>query len=88
VPAAMKLAFRISWSRAAEWVTRHLLGMISKVPPMSIEWSRLDGPYFGNEVATLLLDGRAAEAVLEKSGPSTGPLELTEVGRVTLASPE
>ncbi len=86
VPTAMKVAFRLAWSRGAEWCTRRLLGVMAKVPPMPIEWSCLDGPYFGNEVATLLVDGRRAEAVLEKTGSSDEPSRLTEVGRVTLSS--
>jgi hypothetical protein len=85
VPAAMKIAFRIAWSRAAERFTRGLLGLFAKVPPLAIEWKRLDGPYFGNEVATLLLDGRRAVAVLEKTGSSSEPPRLSEVGRVTLS---
>jgi phosphodiesterase/alkaline phosphatase D-like protein len=86
VPTAMKVAFRVAWSRAAERFTRLLLGLFAKVPPLPIEWKRLDGPYFGNEVATLVLDGRRAEAVLEKTGPSSEPPQLTEVGRVALSS--
>ncbi len=34
VPRAMKVAFRVAWSRAAERFTRMLLGTIAKVPPM------------------------------------------------------
>ncbi|MFN2517788.1 MAG: alkaline phosphatase D family protein [Jatrophihabitantaceae bacterium] len=86
VPAAMKVAFRVSWSRAAERATKALLGLAAKLPPMSIEWTRLAGPYFGNEVATLVLDGRRAELVLEKAGPSGQAPALTEVARVTLSS--
>jgi hypothetical protein len=86
VPAAMKVAFRISWSRTTEQVTRRLLGLVAKLPPISFEWTCLAGPYFGDEVATLVLDARRAESVLERSGPSTAPLKLTEVGRVTLSS--
>jgi hypothetical protein len=86
VPAVMHAAFRIAWTSGAERITRRLLGLVTKAPPTSVEWTRVDGPYFGNEVATLVLDGRQAEAVLERSGPSNGPLGLTEVGRVTLST--
>ncbi|MDQ2750447.1 MAG: alkaline phosphatase family protein [Actinomycetota bacterium] len=86
VPAAMKVAFRISWSRAAERSTRLLLGTMAKLPPMPIGWKRMAGPYFGNEISTLTFDGRRAEAVLERSAPSDVPAELTEVGRITLSS--
>jgi PhoD-like phosphatase len=86
VPAAMKVAFRISWSRAAERSTRRLLGWMAKLPPMTIAWNRLAGPYFGNEISTLTFDGRRAESVLERSAPSDVPAELIEVGRLTLSS--
>jgi PhoD-like phosphatase len=86
VPAAMKVAFRISWSRAAERSTRRLLGLVAKLPPMTVAWQRLAGPYFGNEVSTLTFDGRRAESVFERSAPSDVPAELTEVGRITLSS--
>jgi hypothetical protein len=68
VPAAMKVAFRISWSRAAEAVTRFLLDRVARVPTQELAWSRLAGPFYGNEIATLLLDGRTARLVIEKAG--------------------
>jgi hypothetical protein len=86
VPALMKAAFRIAWSRAAERLTRRLLGLVSTVPPASIEWTREAGPYFGNEVATLRMDGRKAEVTLDKSAPAGVPAELTQVARVVLSS--
>jgi hypothetical protein len=68
VPAVMKVAFRISWSRAAEAVTRFLLDRVARVPTQELAWSRLAGPFYGNEIATLLLDGRTARLVIEKAG--------------------
>lgn len=85
VPAVMRVTFRISWSRPTEWATRRFLGLVAKLAPTSIEWTRLAGPYFGNEVATLLLDGRRAKCVLEKAGPADESPRLTEVARVNLS---
>ncbi|MEP6598086.1 MAG: alkaline phosphatase D family protein [Actinomycetota bacterium] len=85
VPRAMKLAFRVSWSRAAERVTRALLGLVAKVPPMTIAWTREAGPYFGNELVTLVLRGRRAELTVQKSSPSDKPASLHEVARMTLS---
>jgi hypothetical protein len=59
---------------------------MAKLPPMTIAWNRLAGPYFGNEISTLTFDGRRAESVLERSAPSDVPAELIEVGRLTLSS--
>ena len=86
VPGVMAAAFRIAWSRAAERATRSFLRLVTPVPRSSIEWSRTSGPYFGNEVATLVLDGRRAESVLEKSAPADAPEELIEVASVVLSS--
>lgn len=85
VPAVMKLAFRAAWSRFAERATRVLLGVVAKVPPPVVEWTRLSGPYFGNDLMTLRLDGRNAEVILEQAGPAVRQPTLTEVTRLTLA---
>jgi len=86
VPRVVEIAFRVAWSRAAERATRRFLGLVAKLPPVSIEWTRRAGPYFGNEVATLVLQGRRAESILDRSAPSNDPAELTEVDRVTLST--
>ena len=87
VPAAMKLVFRIAWSRFAERATRTLLGLLAKLPPMRLSWQRVAGPYFGNELMTLRVDGRRAEVLLQKTS-SSDPADrpgLHEVARVRLA---
>src|SRR3954454_5852228 len=68
VPAAMKITFRVSWSRLAERATKFLLDKVSHLPPQPLTWSRLAGPYYGNEIATLRLAGRDARLVIEKAG--------------------
>ncbi len=80
VPAGMKVAFRIGWSRAAEACTRFLLSSVARVPKQELSWSKLAGPYYGNEIATLLLDGRSARLVIEKAGlDRSGTPRLTPV---------
>lgn len=76
VPAVLRWAFRASWSRPAEWLTRWL-DRWTTVPPPPLEWERLAGPYFGNELATLTLAGRTARLVLERAvaGPAGPDLE-------------
>jgi hypothetical protein len=71
VPAAMRLTFRLAWSRVAERVMRFLLRLVSRVPPAEIDWSRMCGPMFGDQIATLSLDGRSATVLFEQAG--TGP---------------
>ncbi|MET0967248.1 MAG: alkaline phosphatase D family protein [Nakamurella sp.] len=85
VPTPVRLAFRAAWSRAAERSTRVVLGTIARVPPPIVEWTRIAGPYFGNDLMTLHLSGRHADLLLEQAGPSDERPELTEVTRLTLA---
>jgi hypothetical protein len=68
VPAAMQVAFRLAWSRVAERVMRFLLRLVSRVPPAEIDWSRMCGPLFGDQIATLTLDGRSATVLFERAG--------------------
>jgi hypothetical protein len=50
---------------------RFLLRLVSRVPPAEIDWSRMCGPMFGDQIATLSLDGRSATVLFEQAG--TGP---------------
>jgi hypothetical protein len=85
VPLAMKVAFRISWSRLAERTTRFLLGRVSKVPPLDIEWTRMCGPFFGDQIATLTLDGRTARVSFEQAGVDrNGEPQLTPQASIPL----
>jgi len=78
VPRVMKVAFRVAWSRAAERVTRFLLTRVARLPPQPLTWSRLAGPCYGNEIATLTLDGRSARVAIERAGVDpTGRARLT-----------
>ncbi|HEY4991034.1 MAG TPA: alkaline phosphatase D family protein [Nakamurella sp.] len=85
VPIPAQLAFRAAWSRLAEHSTRVVLGVIGKVPAPIVEWVRLAGPYFGNDLMTLRLAGRSAELVLEQAGPAEANPKLTEITRMTLS---
>ena len=86
VPAFMKLAFRVFWSKFMERALRIVLGIVAKVPPVSITWSRLEGPYFGNEMAEFISHGREAVTVLRKAAKDTKDEELHEVARVRLSA--
>jgi hypothetical protein len=85
VPVAVQLAFRGAWSRFAERGTRVLLGAVAKVPPPIIEWKCIEGPFFGNDLMTLTMDGPHAEVVLQQAGPSSEQPDLTELTRRTLS---
>ena len=87
VPRPMQVVFKIAWSRAAEKSTRFLLSRVSHVPKMVVDWTREAGPYWGNEIATLHLDVRAARMELERTKRSDGrhPDHLHPVTELTLA---
>ena len=38
------------------------------MPPQPLTWSKLAGPFYGNEIATLTLDGRSARVAIERAG--------------------
>jgi hypothetical protein len=69
VPRSMRVAFRLSWSRAAERATRVVLGRLARVPEPPLSWRRLAGPVHGNALGSLLLDGRRALLRIEQPGP-------------------
>ena len=85
VPAPVRVVFRGAWSRFAERSTRVLLGVIAKPPPPVVEWTRLAGPFFGNDLMTLTLHGTRASLILEQAGPSDRKPELKELTRMDLA---
>jgi hypothetical protein len=85
VPRPMQWGFRLGWSRVAERVMRFAMDRVARVEPPPVEWVRRSGPFFGNELGSLRLDGRTAELVVERTGkPGTPPHELSEVMRFTL----
>ena len=75
VPAAMKVTFRLAWSRVAERTTRALLGMFTKVPRPGY-WNREAGPYFGNELMTFSAAGRLALVELAQTRSEQGESSL------------
>ena len=56
------------------------------MPKQDLTWDRVAGPYYGNEIATLVLDGRSAQLVIEQAGRDpAGRARLTPVADLTLA---
>ena len=65
---------------------RFLLGRVSKVPPMTVEWNRLCGPFFGDQIATLTLEGRSAGSGSRRPARTrTEDGDLTTVAELTLS---
>jgi len=59
VPISQRTIFRLGWSRLLERLTT-ALGHWDDVPPLPLSWQKIAGPFFGNTLGTLVLDGRSA----------------------------
>jgi phosphodiesterase/alkaline phosphatase D-like protein len=80
VPRAIRPAFALGWSRRLGAMTRRWARLRGAAPP-PVGWTKTIGPLFGNMIATLLVDGRAAEVVFER--PREGGA-LIEAARLRL----
>jgi hypothetical protein len=86
-PHPIRVGFRIGWSRWA----RRLTGAVARaarVRPPSVEWAKAAGPFFGNQVGELVLEGRQARFLLHVSDhrPDGGE-SLQQVLDLPLADP-
>ncbi|MFE2289701.1 alkaline phosphatase D family protein [Streptomyces sp. NPDC059452] len=63
VPRSIRLGFRFGWSRAGRRIGRMLTrhGRTERSP---VTWSRVGGPWFGNQLMTLTLHGRNSALTL------------------------
>ncbi|MFI2225081.1 alkaline phosphatase D family protein [Streptomyces fradiae] len=59
IPYALRLGFRFGWSRAGRWLGR-ALARHGRAGGSGPGWSRAGGPWFGNQLMTLTLQGRSA----------------------------
>src|SRR4051812_28198366 len=55
-PHAIEVGFKVGWSRPARALTG-LLRRLGRVRPSELEWRKQAGPFFGNELGELVLDG-------------------------------
>jgi hypothetical protein len=78
VPAYMRPLMRIAWSRAAAKSVRGLAKSVGVRRP-ELTWGRLAGPYFGNAISTLRLDGPAATVKVEGTAKDGNLFEVAVV---------
>ncbi|MEU9792680.1 alkaline phosphatase D family protein [Streptomyces sparsogenes] len=78
--ASIRLGFRFGWSRAGRRLGR-AFARHGRVTPTRLDWSRTGGPWFGNQLMTLTLRGRAARLRLDQArpDPSGGGARLVTV---------
>ncbi|RBY82083.1 alkaline phosphatase family protein [Geodermatophilus sp. TF02-6] len=86
-PHPIQVGFRIGWSR---WARRLASGVarLARVRPSELDWAKAAGPYFGNQLGELVLDGREARFRLflsERDGE--GRERLREVADLQLSAP-
>ncbi|MDT0277223.1 alkaline phosphatase D family protein [Blastococcus goldschmidtiae] len=75
-PHPIRIGFKIGWSRAARrWTAR--LARLAKSEPTALQWDKQAGPFFGNQIGELVLDGREARFLLSVS--EIGDESLREV---------
>jgi phosphodiesterase/alkaline phosphatase D-like protein len=74
--------FRLSWSRVMRWLSQ-AWATSAGAPPKPVSWERISGPYFGNTIATLDIDGRHAQVIFEQPQSAAA---LVERARVELTS--
>ncbi len=70
--------FRASWSRAARYLAERWATRLG-APPKPVTWERVAGPFFGNTIATLDLDGRRADVVFEQPQSAASLVERARV---------
>jgi hypothetical protein len=81
----MVQTFKIGWSKPAVAITA-VLRRLARVPRTRMRWRRRAGPFFGNELAVLTLDGTRAQLRFEKAetGEDGKPmLRTVYAGRLT-----
>ncbi|GAA4795209.1 alkaline phosphatase D family protein [Streptomyces ziwulingensis] len=66
VPLSIRLGFRFGWSALARALGRGF-ARHGRLPRPAVRWRRHGGPWFGNQLMTLTLRGRAAHLRLERA---------------------
>ncbi|KUO22510.1 alkaline phosphatase D family protein [Streptomyces dysideae] len=83
IPLSIRLGFRFGWSAPARWLGRRFAGH-GGCPRPPVDWRRTGGPWFGNQLMTLTLNGRSARLRLEQAR-ANGVLETVEESSLTTA---
>jgi hypothetical protein len=77
VPGVMRALFGLFWSAPIGGAITKVLTRHGRLPKPPLTWQTIGGPFFGNAISTLVLEGRAARVVMESSRKATPeqPLE-------------
>ncbi|MFF1643524.1 alkaline phosphatase D family protein [Streptomyces sp. NPDC058246] len=66
VPLSIKLGFRFGWSGLGRAIGRRF-ARHGRCAPLTVDWRKSGGPWFGNQLMTLTLHGRSASLRLEQA---------------------
>ena len=77
VPGVMRALFWGFWNAPIGAVITRVLTWHGRLTRPPLTWQTVGGPFFGNAISTLVLEGRAARVVMESSRSATAerPLE-------------
>jgi hypothetical protein len=75
-PHPIRVGFKIGWSQGARRLTARL-ARFARADATRLEWRKQAGPFFGNQIGELVLEGREARFLLSVS--EKGCTELTQV---------
>ncbi|MFF4278861.1 alkaline phosphatase D family protein [Streptomyces kronopolitis] len=85
IPGVLQAGFRFGWSRPGRWLGK-LLARHGRLPRPPVKWRRTGGPWFGNQLMTLTLAGRAARLALDQARRErSGGVRLDTVWRAEVA---
>ncbi|MEV6567505.1 alkaline phosphatase D family protein [Streptomyces kronopolitis] len=85
IPGVLQAGFRFGWSRPGRWLGK-LLARHGRLPRPPVKWRRTGGPWFGNQLMTLTLAGRAARLALDQARRErAGGVRLVTVWRAEVA---
>ncbi len=81
VPGVLKTMLAGLWSGPIGGAIARVLNRHGRLVPPPLSWWTIGGPFFGNAISTLVLEGRAARVVMESSRNATRerPLEAVVV---------
>jgi PhoD-like phosphatase len=83
VPSVIKPLMRSAWHRRGRRIGRVLARRAGAVRPL-VSWHKVAGPFFGNTISTLSVDGRSASVTIERTDDRGDLVALTHT---TLAAP-
>jgi hypothetical protein len=77
-PHPIRVGFRIGWSRWARALTAGV-ARLARTPRTQLAWRKEAGPFFGNQIGELVLDGPRARFLLWVTGRPDGGERLRQV---------